>query len=455
MAMQVPRFHQIVIVVVCMFLMFQTSATEVYCTNAIPALTIHPNGRWFQKQPSGVPFFMLFDTGWNLAALTREEIKTYVESRKTNGFDAVMFALSFEPQAKPENAYGARVFVGPDYTELNPKALEHIDYIVQTCEDNGLYAMIYTLWGGAKAGTMNRYSKDQLYQMGKAVGQYFGGKHAVILVTGGETTPHYIEVEKVNALGEGLHAGCRNRNLIAVHPVSEHSSSEFFSEQTWLDFYMIQGKSSIKGESYDFEPLLRRDLQHPVVKPSFLVEHRYETGTQENAIIQRRSLYSSVFLGASAFGYGHNALWQMTPHTGLPWMLRSWTPGVSCWKEALFTEASVQLKHIKTLIYRYKLYSCTPMQSRLLSKQKEAIHQRVYVCGREDMVCIYVSSPQDVLLCTDGIQSDVLQLELFNPRTGEIRMLEKALPNTMTLRIASSKDQLDWVYIITKKSTNA
>jgi len=64
----------------------------------------------------------------------------------------------------------------------------------------------------------------------------------------------------------------------------------------------------------------------PGAKPTMMGEQRYESGTQEDPWIQRRNLYQCVFAGGCGYAYGHNALWQMTPHTAQPWMLKGWNP---------------------------------------------------------------------------------------------------------------------------------
>ncbi len=82
---------------------------------------------------------------------------------------------------------------------------------------------------------------------------------------------------------------------------------------------MCQAKSNISGVNFDLTKAVTKDYNNNnSLKPVMVAEHRYETGTAEDPIIQRRSLYLSVFAGGFGYAYGHNALWQMTPHTAQP-----------------------------------------------------------------------------------------------------------------------------------------
>ena len=319
-------------------------------------LTVSTNRRYLVDAATGAPVFLLADTAWNLGALNRGEIDAYLESRAGHGFNAVMFALNFSPQANEKNAYGQAAYLGAERTQLNPAYFSNCDALIAKAAEHGLYVMLYAMWAGGKAGTMNHYTAAQLAELGRALGQRYAGVPNVIFCAGGEASPHYIEPERVNVLGHALKEGCAGRNLVTVHPVSGNSTSKYYAESPWLDFYMSQAKSGCApaNAAYDAAALVLGDWSLPAdtpVKPTMMGEHRYESGTQEDPLIQRRSLYQCVFAGGAGYAYGHNALWQMTPHTAQPWMLKGWTPGVEDWMQALDTAAVRQLHHIKALLY--------------------------------------------------------------------------------------------------------
>jgi hypothetical protein len=429
---------------------------------SLNGLKVSGNHHYLVDAKTGAPIFLLADTAWNLGALTLEEVETYLQSREDHGFNTVMFALNFAPQASETNAYGAPAYIGADKTELNPAYFETCDAIVKKAAAHRLYVMLYAMWAGEKAGTMNHYTEAQLTALGHALGRHYAGIANVIFCAGGEAMPRYIEVDRVNALGQALKEGCAGNNLITVHPTSPYSSSRFYASSSWLDFYLCQAKSgsSRASATFDAAALVSDDWKISSVKPTMMGEHRYESGTQEDPLIQRRSLYQCVFAGGSGYAYGHDALWQMTPHTGLPWMLKGWTPGVTNWTEALDTPAVRQLHFITTLLYSHPYLTRIPDQSLVLDGQGTNVATRVHVTrdgtlGRDDATYImaYISAPQTVRLNTAAISARTLNVYWFNPATGESEVLDTNLANPENLTL-KKRLQGDWVVEIEDAAKN-
>ncbi|MEO7413342.1 MAG: DUF4038 domain-containing protein, partial [Opitutaceae bacterium] len=401
-------------------------------------LKVSDNHRYLVDAKTGAPVFILADTAWNLGALKLEEIDLYLENRAAHGFNTVMFALNFSPQAEEKNAYGEPAYLGADKTELNPAYFKTCDAVVAKCAERGMYAMVYAMWAGKTAGTMNNYTSGQLETVGRRLGAHFRGVGNVILCAGGEATPHYIDEERVNAIGRGLKAGCEGRNLVTVHPVSEHSVATLFKASPWLDFSMSQAKSgkAEKNTAFDAAALVLADWNSRPVRPTMMAEHRYESGVHEDPIIQRRSLYQCVFAGGFGYAYGHDALWQMTPHTAQPWMLKGWDPGVENWRDALNTPAARQLAHIKVLLNAHPYLARIPDQSLVLAGQGADVFTRVQATrdgtpGENDATFImaYVSAPQTIALNSAAIAAPTLNVHWFDPATGRGEPLYERLPN--------------------------
>jgi hypothetical protein len=420
-------------------------------------LKVSDNHHYLVDARTGFPVFILADTAWNLNALKLDEVETYFQSRENHGFNTIMFALNFSPQASETNAYGQPAYIGADKTELNPVYFETCDAIVKKAGEHGLYVMIYAMWAGEKAGTMNNYAVAQLTTLGHSLGRHYQGVPNVIFCAGGESTPHYIETDRVNALGQAMKEGCEGRNLITVHPTSPNSSSKFYASSTWLDFYMCQAKSGSgpKNAEFDAAALVLADWNIASIKPTMMTEHRYESGTQEDPLIQRRSLYQCVFAGGCGYAYGHDALWQMTPHTGQPWMLKGWTPGVTNWTQALDTPAVRQLHYIKSLLYSHTYLSRIPDQSLVLAGQGTNVATRVQATrdgtwGHNDSTYImaYISSPQTVTLNTGVIPATTLNVSWFNPATGTSEVMAAKLPNPGSLTLEKRPDGGDWVVVV-------
>lgn len=421
----------------------------------LPALTVCANHHYLAEASTGKPFFMLADTAWNLNAVTDEEIETYLQDRHRHGFNTVMFCLNFFPQAAAENAYGEKAYVGPDSTDLNPDYFAHVDRTLNAAASLRLYVMLYAMWGGTKAGTMNTYTPEQLHALGRRLGERYRAQPNVILCAGGESTPPYVDVDRVNAIGSGLKDGCDGKNLVVVHPCSNRSSSLALSDSPWLDIFMSQVKSGRGGESVDMTPYVASDFARSPARPTMLVEHRYEVGTHEDPVIQRRSLYLSTLSGACGYAYGHNALWQMSPHTAQKWMLTGWNPGASTWTEALDTIAVDQLRHILPLLQSRPFFERIPDQSVILAGQSKEIADRVVAArdgtlGQNDAtyVLAYMASAKPLTLSTAVLPAKSLRISWFDPATGETQLFKSDLPNPGTLELPAPPAAHDWVVIV-------
>jgi hypothetical protein len=426
-------------------------------TQAADGLKVGAGGHYFVDAVTGEPVFLLADTAWNLGALTLEEIERYFENRERHGFNAVMFALTFAPQASEANAYGEAAYQGPDHTQLNPAYFATGDRIVRMAAAHGLYVMIYAMWAGEKAGTMNRYSAEQLTMLGTALGRHYAGISNVIWCAGGEASPHYIEPARVNAIGQALKAGSGGRNLVTVHPVSGNSDSRFYADSPWIDFYLSQAKSGNGpvNAAYDAAALVLGDWSLAHARPSMMGEHRYESGTHEDPLIQRRSLYQCVFAGGCGYAYGHDALWQMTPHTRQAWMLKGWNPGVADWTEALDTPAVAQLQLIKGLLYAHPFLSRIPDQGLVLEGQGSEVRSRVQATrdgtpGNSDAsyMMAYLSQPAAITLDTSVIGSATLRVSWFDPATGKTTLQAARWTNSGRLQLEADPSRRDAVVVI-------
>ncbi len=431
-------------------------------TSSPNGLKVSDNHHFLVDARTGNPFFLLADTAWNLNALTNEEIDAYLHDRRRHGFNCVMFCLDFYPQAASENAFGQRAYGGQEKTDLNPAYFAWCDRIVDESAGLGMYVMLYAMWGGKTSGTMNTYSLDQLHTIGLKLGARYKTRANVILVAGGESTPPNVEVDRVNAIGSGLKDGCEGKNLVAVHPCSDRSSSQSLAKASpWLDFYMSQVKSGKGGESADLTRHVAADFGLAALKPTMVAEHRYEIGTREPPVIQRRSLYLSVFAGAFGYAYGHNALWQMTPHTAQPWMLKGWPPDVSKWTLALDTIAVDQLQYIKPLLSSRPYLQRIPDQSLILAGQGKKIADRVQatrdvIAGGKgaSYIMVYLSAPQAITVNTSVIDAKFLNALWFSPETGQSEPLMNHAPNPGKLELAKRPSGEDWVVVIDDAAKN-
>jgi hypothetical protein len=418
-------------------------------------LKVSTNRRFLSDAQTGRPFCLLADTAWNLNALTYEEIDLYLRNRSSHGFNAFMFCLNFFPQAAAANAYGQRAYIGPGNTVLNPLYFEYCDYTLRTAARYGMYAMVYAMWAGKDSGTMNTYTTAQLHSIGLRLGARLKDHDNIILVAGGESTPPYVDPRLVDAIGSGLKTGCDGKHLVTVHPCGKSSCSQYYSGSPWLDFYMIQGSSSRHGLDYDMTTLVTHDYTCAIVKPTMVAENYYESGTTQPPAEQRRSLYLSVFAGASGYAYGHDALWQMAPHTAEKWMLDDWPAGVPTWKNALDTVAVQQLHYIKNLLYSRPFFTRIPDQSLIVSGQGHGIAERIqatrdgsYGNDNATYIMAYLAAPVSFALNTEAIACNRLNAWWFTPATGRSAPIVTNFANSGKLSLEKQPREPDAVVVV-------
>jgi hypothetical protein len=213
---------------------------------------------------------------------------------------------------------------------------------------------------------------------------------------------------------------------------------------------MIQGSSGKSGADYDVTRSITNDYNLSAVKPTMIAENYYESGTTQPPVNQRRSLYLSVFAGAFGYAYGHNALWQMSPHTAQKWMLSGWPPGVASWKDALGTTAVEQLHHIRTLLYSRPYSTRIPDQSLILAGQGEDIANRMQAArdgtdGLSDAtyIMVYRAAQGAITLKTRTIAARKLNIWRFSPATGKSVAIKSSVPNNGELSIGNRLDSED------------
>ena len=216
-----------------------------------------------------------------------------------------------------------------------------------------------------------------------------------------------------------------------------------------------QSSSAAKSAEYDAAALVLGDWKIIPAKPTMMAEHRYESGTLEDPLIQRRSLYQCVFAGGCGHAYGHNALWQMTPHTAQPWMLKGWPPGVESWRQALDTPAVRQLKHIQAVLYSHPYLQRMPDQTLVTAGQGADISTRIQATrdGTPEhkdatYVMAYLGAPRTVTLNTAVISAQTLDAYWFSPESGSTEVIREGFTNPGSLILEKRPQGHDWVVVI-------
>ena len=147
------------------------SKSSVYKPWSHGQLKVSKENRYLMNA-DGTPFFWLGDTGWLLPEkLNRDEAAYYLEHCRQAGFNVVQVQTINGVPAM--NFYGQYSMIdGFNFKNIDRKGVygywDHMDYIIQKAEQNGIYIAMVCIWGGlVRSGKMN-------VEEAKAYGRFLG-----------------------------------------------------------------------------------------------------------------------------------------------------------------------------------------------------------------------------------------------------------------------------------------
>lgn len=420
----------------------------------LPQLQVSKNGR-FLVTDKGTPFFWLGDTAWSLfEKLNREDADFYLQNRKSKGFTVIQAVLLFEGGIKP-NAYGHKQFVKDEQGKWTPNEsyFEHVDYIVNQAERQGLYIGMLPVW----AGTYVRKDRGLFHASNageaRAYGTFLGRRYRdkpIIWILGGD---YYAEGADVvwRELAKGLTEGDAGRHLITYHPRGGQRSATWFHDEKWLDFNMIQSSHSKKNHGYDD---ITRDYSLKPAKPTIDGEANYENITEGlltaspdvprlNAADVRRVAYCDVFSGAAGHTYGCNEIYQFwvkgKPHA-------RWGATIP-WKKALDLPGAGQMQFLRKLIESRPMLIRIPDQSMIVGDTMKRMDRVQATRGSDGSYAfVYIASGKPVTLRMDKISGESVEASWYDPRKGTSQLIGE-FPNKGIHRFdpPSSGKSNDWV----------
>src|SRR5476649_2935093 len=96
------------------------SADSTHASMVKNGLKVSADKHYLVDAITAKPVFILATTAWNINSLTYAEIDTLLQATASHGFNSIMFALDFYPQADEPNVYGQKAYIGDEKTDLNP-----------------------------------------------------------------------------------------------------------------------------------------------------------------------------------------------------------------------------------------------------------------------------------------------------------------------------------------------
>ena len=423
-------------------------------------LAVSENGRHLVDE-AGEPFFWLGDTAWSMPLnLNRDEVVHYLDVRAEQGFNVVQTVAIFNQAGGPgPNRYGDDPYSG-DLSGLvvtqgaDPNDSrqydywDHLDFIVAEAAARGIRVALAPIWANKQAGTV--LTEDNAFNYGSFMGARYADKQ-VIWVMGGDAPADGLE-DVWRTLARGIAVGATGKEdysttLMTYHPLGDLSSAQWFHNDPWLDFDMVQGGHCLR---YD----VRRDVIDKTYaatppKPFLDGEPIYSAHPYcwdrppegySTPLDVRRDAYWAVFAGAAGHTYGHHSVWQFLG-TGRPAELG----GRGDWRSALEDDAAWQMRHLVALMESRPWWTLVPDQA-IITSDIGSGPSRLQATRAADGSYAMVYSPDGGSFDVDlsVLAGDTVRLSWFDPRTGESIDAATAPAGTATFTPPSAED---WVFI--------
>lgn len=436
----------------------------------ISPLKIAENHHYFTTNDDK-PFFWLGDTAWLMfSKLTREEIVAYFDKRKEQGFNVIqvmtlhtLSAVNIYGDSALVNQNVAKPMTTPGATFSEEEAYDfwdHVDFAVKTAEEKGLYMAMVPVWGNnVKSG---KVSVDQAASYAKFLANRYKSFKNVIWLNGGDTFGNEF-TDVWNTIGITLKKENPDK-LITFHPRGRMQSSDWFHNEDWLDFNLIQSghrrydqDDSERSYGEDNWKYILTDFYKEPFKPTLDGEPSYEGIPQGlhdtlqpfwKAKDVRRYGYWSVFAGAAGYTYGHSAVMQMQSKDE-----KTGAYGNKLyWKDALTEEGANQMHYLKELMLDYPFESGEPDTTLVVDQGKK--HAYIPAIKGKGYTMFYDYSGRPFQVNLDKVLGTEIEASWFNPRNGEKTTIGSFKKNGIQKFTpeGGKEEGNDWVLILTSKS---
>jgi len=400
----------------------------------------------------GTPFFWLSCWGPNLSSrLTREEGDIFLRTRAAQGFNAVILPLVNRLPMK--NVHGSSAFRGNDPSrpveDESPEGFwNHMDALIETARESGLYVALIPLWGTVvDGGNLDEY-QARIY--GSWLGRRYGDKTNVLWMIGGDAEP-----ELNTAVWQSLARSIRKsspRRLMTFHPGKKRQSSRSFHNESWMDFNLFQSgagriqESSLREQNLEtlFDNWTESENWRNVMEDYCMIPPKPtmdgETGPELRQLSSeeiRRSAYWSVFAGAAGFCCPRGEA-EETGRVDEP-----------------LPRGAEHLIHLKNLIQSVPGFDRVPEYS-CLNGDEGVYAGRLLATGGKDFLFIYSFIPRSYEVFMDIISGEEIEARWFNPRTGRTTLIG-CYPPSGTREFRTPRGGMegeDWVLILSDRNKN-
>lgn len=399
-------------------------------------LMVSENSRYLVHE-NGAPFFWLGNTAWLLPErLNRDEAEYYLAKESEAGYNVEQIQVL---NAIPTyNVYGQQAndstFDFKPYTKEGVYGYwDHLDYIVDAAERNGIYMAMDCIWGSM----LKNMDVKKAQALGTFLGNRYKNRPNIIWMIGGDVRGDK-SPEVWDALARAIRRADPN-HLMTFHPRGRTTSAWWFNGREWLDFNMFQSGHRRYGQrngdgDYTIKDNTEEDNWRYVdmsfgqkpVKPVLDGEPSYEDipqGLHDFSAPRwqdhdvRRYAYWSVFAGSFGHTYGHNSIMQFF-RQGLKAAYAADKP----WWDALEAPGRNQLKYLKWLILSFPFTERVADQSVVAGDNGER-YDRIAATRGSDYLLVYNYSGKPMQVDLTKISGQKKNVWIMNPADGSLTYL--------------------------------
>lgn len=373
-------------------------------------IKVSPNGRYFVGRDDK-PFFWLGDTAWPLfAQYSRGQAEAYLKNRAEKGFTVIQGVLAwgqgtgFEAKTPLANAAGDKPWLNDDPTTPNDAYFRHVDHLVDFANQHSLVLAMLPTWG-YYVNDIRVINTANARAYGRWLGRRYKSAPNVIWINGGDRIATGFE-EVYRELARGLREGDGGAHLITYHPCGWRSSSQYFHQDDWLDFNMIETWT----EWSKIYPAIISDALRTPVKPVVLGEGAYENGPEYpqgpiTPLIVRRQAWWS-FMAGGFHTYGQNQMWRMEKG----------------WDSTFDTPGAAHVAQMKAIVTALNWWELVPDQGVFATGVgSERTLNAAMRSARGERVLIYLASQCTVFVHLDKIAAKNCKAIWINPTSGATR----------------------------------
>lgn len=413
----------------------------------------------FLLQADGKPFFYLGDTEWELFhRLDLGESEAILKDRADKGFTVIQAVLLAEYGGLTiPNRNGDLPLQGNDPARPVEAYFRHVDAVVDAANKLGLAMGLLPTWGDKWNKKWGQGPEIFTSENARAYGEFLGRRYKgrkVIWILGGDRP---VEDDRhraiIRAMAEGLEKG-GGAHLMTYHPSGGSSSADYFRDEGWLDFNMLQ---SGHDRNRDNAEMIRKDYDRKPTKPCLDGEPGYEDHPDRfdtkngylDAADARRFAYWGVLAGACGHTYGCHDIWQFLNPERFPAVTAARTP----WREAMKLPGSGQMKHVRALFESRPFLKLVPDDGLIASDPaKGKDRARAARASDGSYAFAYLPTGKPVTIDSSRLGQGKPKATWFDPRDGSTRPAESK-PNSAgekshAFEPPTSGPGQDWVLIL-------